>query len=82
MSHTKTGEKNLSEQKLLERCEVWAAEVPDGVTLLTAGIDTQDDRFEIEVVGWGRSEESWSVAHDVIEGIWKHRSRGSALMRT
>lgn len=62
------GEKALSEQKLLERCEVWAAEVPDGVTLLTAGIDTQDDRFEIEVVGWGRSEESWSVAHDVIEG--------------
>ncbi|HBC7444539.1 TPA: phage terminase large subunit family protein, partial [Morganella morganii] len=62
------GEKTLSEQKLLERCEVWAAEVPDGVTLLTAGIDTQDDRFEIEVVGWGRSEESWSVAHDVIEG--------------
>ncbi|MEX6095927.1 terminase gpA endonuclease subunit, partial [Morganella morganii] len=55
------GEKALSEQKLLERCEVWAAEVPDGVTLLTAGIDTQDDRFEIEVVGWGRSEESWSV---------------------
>ena len=42
--------------------------MPDGVTLLTAGIDTQDDRFEIEVVGWGRSEESWSVAHDVIEG--------------
>ncbi|MET6582820.1 terminase gpA endonuclease subunit [Morganella morganii] len=62
------GEKALSEQKLLERCEVWAAEVPDGITLLTAGIDTQDDRFEIEVVGWGRSEESWSVAHDVIEG--------------
>ncbi|MEM8068603.1 phage terminase large subunit family protein [Morganella morganii] len=62
------GEKALSEQKLLERCEVWAAEVPDGVTLLTAGIDTQDDRFEIEVVGWGRSEESWSIAHDVIEG--------------
>lgn len=62
------GEKALSEQKLLERCEVWAAEVPDGVTLLTAGIDTQDGRFEITVTGWGRSEESWSVAHDVIEG--------------
>ncbi|CDG88096.1 phage terminase large subunit family protein [Xenorhabdus bovienii] len=62
------GEKALSERKLLERCEVWAAEVPDGVAVITAGIDTQGNRFEIEVVGWGRSEESWSIAYDVIEG--------------
>ncbi|PQQ22355.1 phage terminase large subunit family protein [Photorhabdus hindustanensis] len=62
------GEKALSEKRLLERCEVFAAEVPDGVAVLTAGIDTQDDRFEIEVVGWGRNEESWSIAYDVIEG--------------
>ncbi|MBN5207777.1 phage terminase large subunit family protein [Serratia marcescens] len=62
------GEKALSEKRLLERCEVYAAEVPDGVTVLTAGIDTQDGRFEIEVTGWGRNEESWSIAFDVIEG--------------
>ncbi|TDB48237.1 phage terminase large subunit family protein [Photorhabdus khanii] len=62
------GEKALSERKLLERCEVFAAEVPDGVAVLTAGIDTQDDRFEIEIIGWGRNEESWSIAYDVIEG--------------
>ncbi len=62
------GEKALSEQKLSERCEVYSAEVPDGVVLLTVGIDTQDDRFELEVVGWGRNEETWSIAYDVIEG--------------
>jgi len=62
------GEKALSEKRLLERCEVYAAEVPDGVAVLTAGIDTQDGRFEIEVTGWGRNEESWSIAFDVIEG--------------
>ncbi|NMT25034.1 phage terminase large subunit family protein [Serratia marcescens] len=62
------GEKALSEKRLLERCEVYAAEVPDGVVVLTAGIDTQDGRFEIEVTGWGRNEESWSIAFDVIEG--------------
>ncbi|WP_273848744.1 phage terminase large subunit family protein [Serratia liquefaciens] len=62
------GEKALSEKRLLERCEVYAAEVPDGVAVLTAGIDTQDGRFEIEVTGWGCNEESWSVAFDVIEG--------------
>lgn len=62
------GEKALSDRKLAERCEVYPAEVPDGVAVLTAGIDTQDNRLEIEVVGWGRNEESWSIAYDVIEG--------------
>ena len=38
--------------------------LPDGVTVLTAGVDVQQDRLEIEVVGWGKGEESWSV--DVI----------------
>lgn len=46
-------EKALSEKRLLERCEVWSAEVPDGMAVLTAGIDTQDDRFKIEVTDWG-----------------------------
>jgi phage terminase large subunit GpA-like protein len=44
----------LPENKLLDRCEVWADEVPDGVGVLTAGVDFQYDRCEIEVVGWGR----------------------------
>ncbi|TKI02885.1 phage terminase large subunit family protein [Martelella alba] len=67
-SYEDRGEKALSERRLVERCEVYPAEVPDGVAALTVGIDTQDDRFELEVVGWGRNEESWSIAHDVIEG--------------
>lgn len=62
------GEKALSEKRLLERCEVYGAEVADHVAVLTAGIDTQDGRFEIEVTGWGKNEESWSIAYDVIEG--------------
>ena len=44
--------------------------VADGVALLTAGIDTQDDRVEIEVVGWGRDEESWSVDYHIIPGAF------------
>ncbi|MCV5768041.1 phage terminase large subunit family protein, partial [Escherichia coli] len=46
----------------------WGAEVPYGVLLLTAGVDTQDDRFEITVLGWGMNEECWVIAHDVIFG--------------
>jgi len=60
--------KKLPVDVLLARREVFNAEVPDGVAVLTAGIDTQNDRLEIEVVGWGKDEESWSVAFDVIEG--------------
>jgi len=35
--------------------------VPDGVTVLVAGIDTQDDRFEIQIDGYGAGEERWSI---------------------
>jgi phage terminase large subunit GpA-like protein len=60
--------KELHVDVLTARGEVWAAEVPDGVGLITVGIDVQDDRVEAEIVGWGRDEESWSIAHEVIEG--------------
>ena len=60
--------RRLSERSLVTRAELWAGEVPDGVAVLTAAGDTQDDRVEIEIVGWGRNEERWSIAHEVIEG--------------
>ncbi|MCH7381383.1 phage terminase large subunit family protein [Acinetobacter higginsii] len=62
------GESVLPEGQLLDRCESWIDEVPDGVGVLTAGIDFQYDRCEIEVVGWGRFEESWSIAYETIYG--------------
>lgn len=36
--------------------------------LLTAGVDIQKDRIEVEVVGWGKDLESWSVDHVILEG--------------
>ncbi len=60
--------KKLPIDALLARREVYDAEIPMGVVVLTAGIDTQNDRLEIEVVGWGKDEESWSISFDVIEG--------------
>ncbi|MCB5201710.1 phage terminase large subunit family protein [Neorhizobium sp. T786] len=44
------------------------AELPAGTALLTAGVDVQPDRLELEVVAWGRDEESWSVAYHVLPG--------------
>lgn len=53
---------------LLDRREDYGADLPDGVLLLTAGIDTQDDRLEYEIVGWGRDNESWGIEYGVILG--------------
>lgn len=38
------------------------------VLLLTAGVDVQRDRLEIEIVGWGDGEESWSIDYKVLHG--------------
>ncbi|MBD4938149.1 terminase, partial [Xanthomonas citri pv. citri] len=67
--YRKHGGHEVSVDALLSRCENWPSGiVPDGVAVLTAGIDTQDYRIEIEIVGWGRNEESWSVEYHVIDG--------------
>ena len=50
------------------RREIYNAEVPTGVLVLTCGMDTQDNRLEYEVVGWGREEQSWGIAKGVIPG--------------
>lgn len=60
--------KEMNVDGLAARGEVWPAEVPDGVAVITVGADFQGYRGEFEVVGWGREEESWSIAHHVIEG--------------
>lgn len=41
---------------------------PSGVSLITAGVDVQGDRLELEVVGWGAGEESWSIDYRVLYG--------------
>ncbi len=55
-------------QGLQARAEVYGAQVPDGVALITCAVDTQDDRLEGEIVGWGAGEESWSLLWFVIPG--------------
>lgn len=60
------GEK-ADEHELIERREDYSG-VPDGVLMLTAGGDVQDDRIEVEVIGWGYKEESWSIDYIVIFG--------------
>lgn len=53
---------------LARRAERYLAAVPAGVEIITAGVDVQDDRLEVEVVGWGAGEESWSLAWHTLPG--------------
>jgi phage terminase large subunit GpA-like protein len=42
--------------------------VPPGCLVLTAGVDTQDDRLEVQILGWGRGEVCWVLDYLVITG--------------
>lgn len=53
---------------LINRREKYTAELPKGVLLLTAAVDVQDDRLELEVCGWGAGYESWGITYEKLYG--------------
>jgi phage terminase large subunit GpA-like protein len=53
---------------LVQRREKYYSMVPRGVLVLTCGVDVQGNRLELEIVGWGLENESWSIDYVVIEG--------------
>ena len=55
-------------QRLAERRETFGAQIPEGGLFLTAGVDVQKDRIEVDVWAWGRGLESWLIDHIVIAG--------------
>jgi len=40
--------------------------VPEGVLCVTAGVDVQHDRFEMEYVGWGLNGQSWGLGYHTL----------------
>jgi phage terminase large subunit GpA-like protein len=57
------------DQDMLEhRAEDWGDRWPDQVVTVVAGVDVQDDRLEVELVGVGRDEETWSLEYMVLPG--------------
>lgn len=56
------------EDEMLARREEYKAELPDGVLCLTMGVDTQDNRLEYEVVGYGFNGEDWGIEKGIING--------------
>ena len=56
------------EDTMLARREEYDAELPEGVLVLTVGVDTQDNRLEYEVVGHGFYGETWGIKKGIING--------------
>jgi phage terminase large subunit GpA-like protein len=54
---------------LLTRREQYGPQnIPEAALLLTAGVDVQDDRIEVQVNAWGLNEENWIVQQEVFRG--------------
>ena len=74
-------EKAVDADVLLERASAYATAIPDGVGVLTASVDTQDDRLEYVVKGYGVGEESWLIEWGQLQGdpaqekVWEDLDR-------
>lgn len=54
--------------RLYERREPYKFNVvPKGGLFITAGVDVQKDRFEVEIVAWGKDKQSWSLDYRIFE---------------
>ena len=60
---------DLKPNILMARAEPYALRtIPIGCLVLTAGVDTQDDRLEVQIVGHGIGDKEWTVDYHVIPG--------------
>lgn len=60
---------DLKPNVLVARAEPYALRtVPRGALVLTAGVDTHDDRLEVRVIGWGADGKEWTVDYHVLHG--------------
>lgn len=60
---------DLDHEQLFKRKESWSEDaVSDKIKAITVGVDTQDNRFEFSIIGWGMHEEPFVLEHGTIEG--------------
>ena len=61
--------RDIKPNVLLARAEPYDLRtVPPGCLVITAGVDVQDDRLEIQITGWGRHDRSWVLDYHVLPG--------------
>ncbi|MBC3927783.1 phage terminase large subunit family protein [Undibacterium sp. CY21W] len=61
--------KEVNWKKIKARAEPYKPrEIPKGCLILTAAVDTQGNRLEVGIDGWGRGMTNWTIDHIVIYG--------------
>ena len=56
-------------EEIKTRAESYSVrDIPQGCLVLSAGVDVQKDRLEVQVLGWGRGEHCWVIDYQVIPG--------------
>lgn len=61
--------RSVKHHAIAERAEPYRLRhAPAGVLAITAGIDTQDDRLEVHLVGWGRGMTAWTLDYVALPG--------------
>jgi phage terminase large subunit GpA-like protein len=61
--------RDIKPNALMERAEGYKTRTaPPSCLVLTAGVDTQDDRLELQILGWGRNETCWVIDYLVLPG--------------
>lgn len=58
----------VDETMLMARREDYGDTAPADVVVITAGVDVQGDRLEVELVGWGLNNQSWGLGKTVLHG--------------
>jgi phage terminase large subunit GpA-like protein len=55
--------KSIDYTQIQSRAKPYGDVIPANVLVLTAGVDVQEDRLEVEIVGWGKGQESWGIEY-------------------
>jgi phage terminase large subunit GpA-like protein len=59
----------IDPESLMARREPYGPDIwPDELLLVTAGVDTQDDRLEVKTWGYGAEEEAWRLESKIFHG--------------
>jgi phage terminase large subunit GpA-like protein len=61
--------RSVKHQAIADRAEPYRLRTaPAGVLAITAGVDTQDNRLAVQIVGWGRDMHSWVLDYVELPG--------------
>lgn len=75
------GDNKIEDEVFETRRIQYGCDVPKGVQVLTAGVDVQDTRLEIDIVGWGSGRRSWGIQFAQLIGspggtdVWEQLDR-------